>query len=116
MNTEIKVTDDLLEVNCTGVYLQPDLVKTLDAIDAARNADAAIRKCSMDVTGADFQLGGIGEFFIGEYAAKKLIGIRISLIINPGQINKLLENAAYNRGLKIKLTESRAEASTWLAQ
>ena len=116
MNTEIKVAGDLLEVNCTGTFRQPDLVKTLDSIDAARNADGAIRKCSMDVTSADFQIGGIGEFFIGEYAAKKLLGIRISLIINPGQINKLLENAAYNRGLKILVVVSREEAENWLGE
>ncbi len=116
METEMMVTGDKLEVKCTGVYHQAELMKALDSIDEIRNSEPAVRKCIMDMTGADFRVAGIGEFFIGEYAARKLSGIRISLIINPGQINKLMENAAYNRGLKILLAESRDQALAWLDQ
>jgi hypothetical protein len=114
MKTDIIVTEDKLDVICTGPFRQADIVKVIDAIDEARKNATAIRKCLMDITGADFQLGGIGEYFIGEYASKKLAGIRISLITNKGQINKLLENAAYNRGLKILVTDARSEAEGWL--
>jgi len=114
MNTDLMVTEDKLEAVCTGAFKQPDLVQVLDSIHDVRTRTPSIRKCILDVTGADFELGGIGEFFVGEYAAKKLAGIRISLIIKRGQFNKLLENAAYNRGLKILLAESRPEAEAWL--
>lgn len=114
MNTDFKVTEDKLEAVCTGAFKQTDLVQVLDAIHDACARALSIRKCLMDVTSAEFELGGIGEFFVGEYAAKRLAGIRISLIIKRGQIDKLLENAAYNRGLKILLAESRAEAEAWL--
>lgn len=114
MNTDLIVTEGKLEAICTGAFKQPDLVQVLDSIHEVRARTPTIRACIMDVTAAEFELGGIGEFFVGEYAAKKLAGIRISLIIKPGQINKLLENAAYNRGLKILLAESRAEAEAWL--
>lgn len=114
MNTDIKVTEDKLEAICSGIIKQTDFEKALDAIDEIRSRTHTLKKCLMDMTGAEFQLSGIGEFFIGEYAAKKLAGIRISLVIQRGQINKLLENAAYNRGLKILLAESRAEAEAWL--
>ena len=114
MNTDLIVTEDKLEAVCTGAFKQPDLVQVIDAIHAVRARTATVNKCILDVTAADFEMGGIGEFFVGEYAAKRLAGIRISLIIKHGQFNKLLENAAYNRGLKILLAESRAEAEAWL--
>jgi hypothetical protein len=116
MNTDLIVTEDLLEAVCTGTFKQPDLVKVLDTIDDTRTRTPTLRKCILDVTAAEFELGGIGEFFVGEYAAKKLAGIRISLLAKRGQFNKLLENAAYNRGLKILIAESRADAEAWLDQ
>jgi hypothetical protein len=116
MNTDLTVTGDILEAVCTGAFKQTELIQVLDSIHEVRARTGNLRKCILDVTAAEFELGGIGEFFVGEYAAKKLAGIKVSLIIRRGQFNKLLENAAYNRGLKILLVESRPEAEAWLAE
>jgi hypothetical protein len=105
----------MLEVLCTGKYTQADLLGVVDAIAAARERDPGIKKFLIDALKAEIELGGIGEFFVGEYAAKKLIGTRISLLTAPGQVSKLLENAAYNRGLKFLSASRREEAEAWLA-
>lgn len=115
MQTKIRESGGRLEVFCTGQYAQAELLALVDAIADARSANPGIRKCFMNAIEAEIQLGGIGEFFVGEYAAKKLAGMRISFLTTSGQVSKLLENAAYNRGLKILLTADLKEAQAWLA-
>jgi hypothetical protein len=114
MRTEIRETGGKLEVVCAGPYTQSDLLLVIEAVSEARTRHPGIRKCIMDGLQAEFRLGGIDEFFVGEYAAKRLAGMRISLVAAPKQITKFLENAAYNRGLKFLVTHSRDEAEKWL--
>lgn len=104
-----------LEISCTGRYTQADLLNMIDVIAAARARNPDLRKCFMDARNADIQLGGIGEFFVGEYAAKRLLGMHISFLPMPGQVSKLLENAAYNRGLKFLVAATSEEAEAWLS-
>ena len=94
MQAELRETGGRLEVVCRGLYLQADLLALVDTVAQARSRDPGIRKCLMDAQNAEIQLGGIGEFFVGEYAAKKLAGMRIAFLTIPSQISKLLENAA----------------------
>jgi len=112
---DILETGEKLEISCSGRYTQADLIGMIDVIAAARARNPELRKCFMDARNADFQLEGIGEFFVGEYAAKRLLGMQISLLTRPGQISKLLENAAYNRGLKFLVAASSQEADAWLS-
>jgi hypothetical protein len=114
MQTEIREIGGKLEVLCSGSYTQADLLSVVEAIAEARDQHHGIR--FMDARNAEFHLGGIGEFFVGEYAAKKLVGMQISLLTGPGQVTKFLENAAYNRGLKILVAASPEEAEKWLGE
>lgn len=116
MRTEIRVSGEILEVTCSGPYTQTDLLSAVAAIADARDQHHGIRKCLMDARNAEFRLGGIGEFFVGEYAAKKLTGMRICLLTASGKVSKFLENAAYNRGLKILVADFPEEAEKWLAE
>lgn len=112
---ELLESGEKLEISCSGSYTQADLINMIDVIAAARVRNPELRKCFMDARNADIQLGGIAEFFVGEYAAKRLLGMQISLLAVPGQISKLLENAAYNRGLKFLVATTSEEAEAWLA-
>jgi hypothetical protein len=114
MHREIQVTAGRIEVTCIGAFGQAELLETVDAIEKAQAGHPGLRKCFMDASGAEFTLAGIAEFFVGEYAAKRLGGMRISVLIGPGRQHKLLENAAYNRGLRILFSHSRDAAETWL--
>lgn len=116
MQTDLIETGDKLELSCTGRYAKADLLHLIDLIAEARGRNPEVRNCIMDARNAEIQLGGIGEFFVGEYAAKRLGGMKISLLVAPGQVTTLLENTAYNRGLKILLATSREEAEAWLAE
>src|SRR4051812_15767451 len=110
MNAEITVTDDILDAVCSGRLSRQDVVKLIDTISMNREKHPLIAKCILDLSAADVNMGIMGEFIVGEYAAKKLGGMRISLIRKAGQIDQLLEDTAYNRGLRILMVEGRAEA------
>ena len=112
---EVLEAGEKLEISCNGRYTQADLISMIDVIAAARARNPELRKCFMDARNADIQLDGIAEFFVGEYAAKRLLGMRVSLLAMPGQLSKLLENAAYNRGLKFLLAATSDEAEAWLS-
>jgi hypothetical protein len=115
MRADLTEAGDRLELSCTGRYTQADLLQLIDMIAEARGRNPQVRKCLMDALNAEVDLGGLGEFFVGEYAAKKLAGLKVCLLIPSGQVTNLLENTAYNRGLKILLAASRSEADAWLA-
>jgi len=115
MKTDLTKTGDKLELSCIGKYNQADLLRLIDQISEARCQNPEVRKCLMDALNAEIQLGGIGEFFVGEYAAKRLVGMKIAILALPGQMTNLLENTAYNRGLKIQMAVSREDAEAWLA-
>lgn len=108
-------TGDKLELSCTGKLSQADFIHLIDQVAEARLRNPEVRKCFMDALNADIQLGGIGEFFVGEYAAKRLAGMKIAILVRPGQVTNLFENTAYNRGLKILLAASREDVDSWLA-
>lgn len=116
MKTDLTKNGDKLELSCLGKYAQADLLHLIDQISEARGRHPELQKCIMDATQAEIQLAGIGEFFVGEYAAKRLGGMKIAVLALSGQMSNLLENTAYNRGLKIRLVTTREAAEAWLAE
>lgn len=114
VNVEISVIEDRIEVACAGEYHRGDVLHLIDRISEHFQANPETRKCLVDVREAGITLGIMGEFVIGEYAAKKLGSLRIALIQAGGQIKKLMEDTAYNRGLRILMVETRQEARAWL--
>lgn len=116
MKPDLLENGEKLQVMCTGRCSQSDLLEVVDTIAEARTRNPRLRKCIIDALNADWRLSGMGEFFVGEYAAKRLSGMRISLLVGKGQATTLLENAAYNRGLKLLLTSDREDAEGWLSE
>ena len=99
---------------CRGGLQRGDVVVLIDALSERIGARPEIRKCLLDVRDSDINLGIMGEYVVGEYAARKLAGLRLALIQRPGQIKKLMEDTAYNRGLRISMVESLPAAMAWL--
>jgi hypothetical protein len=116
MEWELRETGEMLEAVCTGICTQADFLGLVDSLAPAHRSNPELHKCFIDAVQAEFRLAGMGEFFVGEYAAKTLIGMRVALLAAAGQLTPLLENAAYNRGLKILLSDSRASAEHWLTE
>jgi hypothetical protein len=114
MKIVFDTSHDTLEVACTGSFDRQAAIDLVDAIQARLAQAPGAIKCVLDVTGAEIDIGIMGEFILGEYAARKLAGLRISLIRKDGQIKKLFEDAAFNRGLRILMVENREQALAWL--
>ena len=114
MKAEMGIEGDIWEVHCRGIFVRQDMLNLIDSIDEGRSRHPGIRKCLMDIRNAVFEMGVIGEFYVGEHASRKLAGMCVSVVMKKGQVNKLLEDAAYNRGLRISMVESRDAAVAWL--
>lgn len=114
LNAEFSVIEDRFEALCKGPLQRGDVVVLIDSILEKIVQHPAVKKCLVDVREAEVALGIMGEYIIGEYAAKKLAGLRIALVHVPGQVKKLLEDTAYNRGLRILIVDGRQDALEWL--
>gem|GEM_PF-3245708 len=113
-NSRFSVVEDRCELICKGAFQRGDVVILIDSLFESLGRHPEVKKCLVDIRDADIVLGIMGEYVIGEYAAKKLAGLRIALIQQSGQVKKLLEDTAYNRGLRILIVESLEEALDWL--
>ncbi|MDB5050212.1 MAG: hypothetical protein JWO30_3283 [Fibrobacteres bacterium] len=114
VNAELTVIEDRWEVSCTGAFQRGDVIALIDTISARMDRRPEVRKCLVDIREAEVTLGIMGEYIIGEYAAKKLVGLRIALIQDAGQVKKLMEDTAYNRGLRILMVNGHEDALAWL--
>jgi hypothetical protein len=112
--TEFTLVEDRCEVICSGPFQRGDVEKLIDSVRARMGRFPEVKKCLVDVREARITLGIMGEYVIGEHAAKSLAGLRVALIQAPGQVKKLLEDTAYNRGLRISIVTGRDEALVWL--
>jgi hypothetical protein len=114
VNADFSVVEDRWEVGCAGAFQRGDVIALIDALTVRMERRPEVKKCLVDIRDAEVTLGIMGEFIIGEYAAKKLVGLRIALVQGAGQIKKLMEDTAYNRGLRISMVEGREDALAWL--
>ncbi len=114
LNADISVVEDRWEVICSGSLERADVVALIDKLSDRIATQPDVRKCLVDIREARVTLGIMGEYVIGEHAAKRLAGIRIALIHLTGQVNKLLEDTAHNRGLRILMVDSLSVAREWL--
>lgn len=112
--TEFNHVEDRCEVVCSGSFQRGDVEKLIDSVRARMGSLPGVKKCLVDVRDARVTLGIMGEYVIGEHAAKSLAGLRVALLQSPGQVKKLLEDTAYNRGLRISIVTGRDEALVWL--
>ncbi|HKP95684.1 MAG TPA: hypothetical protein VJ385_07995 [Fibrobacteria bacterium] len=113
-HADISVIEDRWEAVCRGGFQRGDVFALVDSLSDRMRQRPEIKKCLVDVREAEITLGIMGEYVIGEYAAKKLAGLRVALIQGAGQIKKLMEDTAYNRGLRILMVENRQAALAWL--
>src|SRR5437868_919380 len=110
MSADISVIEDRWEAICAGRLQRDDVLAVIDSLSERMKPRPEIRKCLLDVREAEVSLGITGEYVIGEYAARKLAGLRVALIQGAGQVKKLMEDTAFNRGLRILMVESRLDA------
>ncbi|HQZ97050.1 MAG TPA: hypothetical protein PLP21_12085 [Pyrinomonadaceae bacterium] len=109
------VEPDFVRVTATGEYAFEDLPGFISELRniALANAQSKLlidcRQLDIDMTEAERFAGGqrVAEIFRSK--------IKAALVMPPGQVTKLGELAAVNRGARFLVTTSESEALKWLA-
>jgi hypothetical protein len=115
-NTRFIDHEDYLEVIFTGERSYQALIDLLEEVyeNCKRNGTT---KIVLDIHKAKGRWKDIDRFLLGEKGAQVFGASYVTLVIDEKeQINKLAENAAYNRGLKILVTDDRKAGLGWLLE
>ena len=112
INTE--QTDTHLRVQVSGDYTFEELIRLIEEIKFT--ADRA--QCDHALIDASDVRGRMTEsekFFAGSKIAEVFGSkLKAAVVMPEGYVTKMGEMAAVNRGARLLVTESSAEASTWL--
>jgi hypothetical protein len=112
INTEL--TDTHLNVEFFGDYTFEELVRLI--VEIKFTADRA--KCDHALIDASSVRGRMTEsekFFAGSKIAEVFGSeLKAAVVMPQGYVTKMGEMAAVNRGARLLVTESAAEASSWL--
>lgn len=109
------VEPDRLRVTVNGDYSFDKLFAFIDTVASA--ADTAERKkVLIDCSRMEGKMTEVDRFEAGQHVAE-VFGSRIhaALVMPEGQVTKLDEITAVNRGAVILVTESMEEAERWLS-
>ena len=113
-DVKVSVHADYLRVASTGAFSIPDLFELIDrvkheAVDAKRNL------VLVDARGITGNLSEADRFLGGQRSAEVFGSrVKVAVMMPAGQITKLAELAASNRGAKLLITSSEDEALDWL--
>jgi hypothetical protein len=108
------VSDNLLHVAFEGDYSFPELLEQIQEIRTAADT-AGCEHALIDATGVNGRMTESEKFFAGTKIAE-LFGpkLKAAIVMPIGDVTKMGEMAAVNRGARLLVTESRAEATAWL--
>jgi hypothetical protein len=112
INTQL--TETHLKVEFFGDYTFEELVRLIEEIKFT--ADRA--KCDhalIDASGVRGRMTESEKFFAGSKIAEVFGSkLKAAVVMPEGYVTKMGEMAAVNRGARLLVTESSAEASAWL--
>jgi hypothetical protein len=108
------VNDDTLRVAIEGDYTFPELIEQILQIRSAAD-HAGCDHALIDATGVNGRMTESEKFFAGTKIAE-FFGPRLkaAVVMPKGDVTKMGEMAAVNRGARLLVTESHAEAAAWL--
>ena len=106
--------DQHLEVTFSGDYTFAELQKLVEVIKAAA-AEAECDQALLDARQVTGRMTESEKFFVGTKIAE-VFGSRLkaAVVMRPGDVTKMGEMAAVNRGARLLVTESYDEATAWL--
>lgn len=110
----IAVEPDRLRVTVHGVYSFNNLFGFIEMVRSEADK-AARKKVLIDCTRMEGKMTEVDRFQSGQHVAE-VFGSRIhaALVMPEGQVTKLDEIAAVNRGAVFFVTDSMEEADRWL--
>ena len=108
------INDDHLKIKLVGDYDFLELMRLIEKVETmAKHADRDL--VLIDAREMNGRMTESEKFFAGAKIAE-VYGSRIKLagIMKAGEVTKLGEMAAVNRGARLLITESETEAIDWL--
>ncbi len=110
------VEPDFLRITATGKYLAEELFDFIELVRSTAD-DAARNRVFVDCRQIDGDMSEAERFEGGKRIAE-VFGSRLkaAVVLPAGQVTKLGELTAVNRGAKLLVTESESEAVNWLVK
>ena len=114
LDMSVEVLPKFVQIELLGVYTFSDLMEQVEKFRS--EADAAGRNnLLIDARTVEGKMTESEKFFVGTRIAE-VFGARLktAVIVPPGNVTKMGEMAAINRGARLLVTESEGEALEWL--
>jgi hypothetical protein len=114
LDIQVEVLPKYVQIELSGVYTFSDLIEKVEEFRS--EADGAGRShILIDARTVEGKMTESEKFFVGTRIAE-VFGARLktAVIVPPGNVTKMGEMAAVNRGARLFVTESEAEATEWL--
>lgn len=116
LQIDILAHTEMVEFVCTGSLSFEEAIELGEQIREVMLKKPATDRILVDVSRAQVKIDMMRRFMLGEFIAKNLAHIRIALVAASGDINKMVENTAVNRGASLYATHDREAALSWLGQ
>jgi hypothetical protein len=114
LDIEVEVLPKFVQIELSGEYTFSDLMEQVEKFRS--EADKASRNhILIDARSVQGKMTESEKFFVGTRIAE-VFGARLktAVIVPPGNVTKMGEMAAINRGARLFVTESEGEAIDWL--
>ena len=107
---------DLVEFVCSGDMDYENTLALGQRVEEEMKTEPSLDNVLIDVSRAQVKVNMMERFRLGEYVAKNLPHLKIATIARAGDINKMVEDTAVNRGASMYVTDDREDAVTWLRE
>ena len=114
LDMEVEVLPKYVQIELSGVYTFSEMMEGVEKFRS--EADKAGRnQILLDTRSMEGKMTESEKFFCGTRMAEVFGGrLKIAVIVEPGTLTKMGEMAGVNRGARLFVTESEAEAKQWL--
>ena len=114
LDMSVEVLPKYVQIELLGVYTFSDLMQQVDRFRAEAD-NAGKNQILIDARSIEGRMTESEKFFVGTRIAEVFgARLRMAIIAPPGHVTKMGEMAAINRGARLFVTESEAEATEWL--
>ncbi|MBK7393636.1 MAG: STAS/SEC14 domain-containing protein [Chloracidobacterium sp.] len=113
-NLQITVLPDHLRILNTGEFSLPALFEFIGQVksEAEKAGRNAVLVDSRGITG---NISEVDRFMGGQHSAEVFgTRLKVAILMPVGSVTKMAELAAVNRGARMLVTDSEAEALDWL--
>jgi len=114
LDMEVEVLPKYVQIELSGVYKFSEMMEGVEKFRSEAD-NAGRNQILLDTRSMEGKITESEKFFVGTRMAE-VYGARLktAVIVEPGTLTKMGEMAGVNRGARLFVTESEAEAREWL--